>query len=36
MLRTRETPSPLRGWPEGPAIEARGLTMRRFRWERAA
>jgi hypothetical protein len=36
MLRTRETPSPLRGWLEGPAIEARGLTMRSFRWERAA
>jgi hypothetical protein len=36
MLRTRETPSPSGGWLEGPAIEARGLTMRSFRWERAA
>ena len=36
MLRTRETPSPLRGWLEGPVIEARGLTMRTFRWERVA
>jgi hypothetical protein len=36
MLWTRETPSTLRGWLEGPVIEARGLTMRSFRWERAA
>jgi ABC-2 type transport system ATP-binding protein len=28
MLRTRETPSALQGWLEGPAIQARGLVMR--------
>ena len=36
MLRTRETPSALQGWLEGPAIEARGQAMRTFLWERAA